>query len=307
MRDEGPRHASTRTREPRAGTLGDAPTCSAVRMRHGLARLPEDRSTKEGTPRMPEDRSTKEGTPRMQLAPSLHRLGSSSLVNSYLVEEAGAITVIDAGLRGHWKDLLRELEAMRRSPSDIRALMLTHGDVDLVGFPERLRQEHGVQVLVGAADAAEARGEVPKPAAVKDQMRLAPMARFLVYALTHGGLRTTPIKEVTSIAGTTTLDVPGAPTVIPLPGHTPGSVAYHVPSVDAIFMGDAMTTRSVTTGIVGPALGPFTVDPVRAVASLDALDGLSASWVLPGHGEAWTRGLPEALQHIRAAWAKRVT
>jgi glyoxylase-like metal-dependent hydrolase (beta-lactamase superfamily II) len=243
----------------------------------------------------------------MQLAPSLHRLGSSSLVNSYLVEEAGAITVIDAGLRGHWKDLLRELEAMRRSPSDIRALLLTHGDVDHVGFAERLRQEHGVQVLVGAADAAEARGEVPKPAAVKDQMRLAPMARFLVYALTHGGLRTTPIKEVTSIAGTTTLDVPGAPTVIPLPGHTPGSVAYHVPSVDAIFMGDAMTTRSVTTGIVGPALGPFSVDPVRAVASLDALDGLSASWVLPGHGEAWTRGLPEALQHIRAAWAKRVT
>ena len=46
----------------------------------------------------------------MQLAPSLHRLGSSSLVNSYLIEDAGAITVIDAGLRGHWKDLLRGLE-----------------------------------------------------------------------------------------------------------------------------------------------------------------------------------------------------
>ena len=56
----------------------------------------------------------------MQLAPSLHRLGSSSLVNSYLVEDAGAITVIDAGLRGHWKDLLRELEAMGPSPMDIR-------------------------------------------------------------------------------------------------------------------------------------------------------------------------------------------
>ena len=92
-------------------------------------------------------------------------------------------------------------------------------------------------IMVGAADAAEARGEVAKPAAVKDPRRLAPMARFLVYALIHGGLRTTPIKEVTSIAGATTLDVPGAPTVIPLPGHTPGSVAYHVPSVDAIFMG----------------------------------------------------------------------
>ena len=104
----------------------------------------------------------------------------------------------------------------------------------------------------------------------------------------------------------TGLDVPGAPAVIPLPGHTPGSVAYHLPSVDAIFMGDAMTTRSVTTGIVGPAVAPFTVDPAGAVASLDALDGLSAGWVLPGHGDAWTGGLAEALQRIRAAWAKRM-
>jgi len=242
----------------------------------------------------------------MELAPSLHRLGSSSLVNSYLIEDAGAITIIDAGLRGHWKDLLRELEAMGRAPADIRALLLTHGDVDHVGFAERLRQEYGVSVFVGAADAAEARGEVRKPAAAKDPMRLAPMVKFLVYGLTHGGLRSTPIKEVTPIAGATTLDVPGAPEVIPLPGHTPGSVAYHVPSVDAIFMGDAMTTRSVTTGIVGPALGPFTVDPARAVASLDALDGISSKWVLPGHGDAWTGGLPEALRLIRAAWAKRV-
>ena len=135
-------------------------------------------------------------------------------------------------------------------------------------------------------------------------MRLAPMARFLVYGLTHGGMRSTPIKEVTPIDGPTTLDVPGAPAVIPLPGHTPGSVAYHVPLVDAIFMGDAMTTRSVTTGIVGPALGPFTVDPPKAVTSLDALDGLSAKWVLPGHGDPWTGGLAEALRLIRAAWPK---
>jgi glyoxylase-like metal-dependent hydrolase (beta-lactamase superfamily II) len=240
----------------------------------------------------------------MQLAPSLHRLGSSSLVNSYLIESVGAITVIDAGLRGQWKDLLRELEAMGRSPADIKALLLTHGDIDHVGFAERLRQDYGVPVFVGAADAAEARGEEPKPTAVRDPMRLAPMARFLVYALTHRGLRRTPIKEVTTIAGATTLDVPGAPAVIPLPGHTPGSVAYHVPSVDAIFMGDAMTTRSVTTGLVGPALGPFTVDPAKALASLDALDGLSASWVLPGHGDAWTGGLAEALRLIRASKRK---
>jgi glyoxylase-like metal-dependent hydrolase (beta-lactamase superfamily II) len=99
----------------------------------------------------------------MELAPSLHRLGSSSLVNSYLIEDAAAITVIDAGLRGHWKDLLRELEAMGRSPVDIRALLLTHGDVDHLGFAEWLRQEHGVPVFVGAADAPRHTANYPSP------------------------------------------------------------------------------------------------------------------------------------------------
>jgi glyoxylase-like metal-dependent hydrolase (beta-lactamase superfamily II) len=235
----------------------------------------------------------------MQLAPSLHRLGRSSLVNSYLIEDKAGIAIIDAGLPGHWNDLGRELTAMGRSLDDVRALLLTHGDVDHVGFAERLRRDHKVPIYVGEADAAEARGEVKKPPAARDPKRVWPLVRFLAFGLGHGGLRATPIREVVPIGAASTLDVPGAPTVIPLPGHTPGSVAYHLPGLEAIFVGDAMTTRSVTTGIVGPALGPFTVDPARALASLDALDGLAARWVLPGHGDPWTAGLPEALGIIR--------
>ena len=241
----------------------------------------------------------------MQLAPHLYRLGTSSLVNSYLVDDGGALTVIDAGLRGHWTELERELASIGRSLTDIQAVLLTHGDVDHVGFAERLRRATGVPVFVAAADAAEARGEVKKPAAPRDPMRIRPLTQFLVYGLRHGGLGSTPIAEVRPIEGSTTLDVPGAPRVIPLPGHTPGSVAYHVPLVDAIFMGDAMTTRSVTSGIAGPALGPFTIDPAMAVRSLDALEGIDAGLVLPGHGDAWTGGLPKALALIRKAAAAR--
>jgi glyoxylase-like metal-dependent hydrolase (beta-lactamase superfamily II) len=241
----------------------------------------------------------------MRLAPSLHRLGDSSLVNSYLIEENGAITVIDAGLKGHWKELQRELDAMGRTLADIRAVLLTHGDVDHVGFAERLRAEHGVPVYVGAADAAEARGEVKKPSAPRDPLRIRPLLGFLLYGLTHGGLGSTPITEVRPIEGAATLDLPGSPRVIPLPGHTPGSVAYHVPVVDAVFMGDAMTTRSVTSGRVGPDLAPFTVDRAMALRSLDALDGVAAAWVLPGHGDPWTGGVAEALRLIREARADR--
>jgi glyoxylase-like metal-dependent hydrolase (beta-lactamase superfamily II) len=235
----------------------------------------------------------------MQLAPSLHRIGSSSLVNSYLVAQPDGITVVDTGMAGQWPDLLRELDAMGRSLGDIRAVLLTHGDVDHVGFAERLRRDHGVPVYVGEADAAEARGEVKKPAAERDPMRIWPLLRFLWFGIRKGGLRSTPIREVRIAAPGATLDLPGAPRVIALSGHTPGSLAYHVPALDAVFVGDAMTTRSVLTGVAGPAQAPFTVNRATALASLSALDGIEATWVLPGHGEPWSGGLRQAVALVR--------
>ncbi len=239
----------------------------------------------------------------MQLAPGLHRLGDG-LVNSYLVEEGGAITIVDAGMSGQYGDLERELAAMGRSKADVRAIVLTHGDTDHVGFANRLHQETGIPVHVGAADVARARGEVGKPSSGWGPMKLGPFLGFMAYGLRKGGLRTKPVVDPTPIDGEATLDLPGSPHVIPLPGHTPGSVGVHVPLVGALFMGDAMTTRSVLTGEVGPRLAPFTLDPAGALASLDALDGIEAAWVLPGHGDAWTGGVGEALRQIREAAAK---
>jgi glyoxylase-like metal-dependent hydrolase (beta-lactamase superfamily II) len=221
----------------------------------------------------------------MKIAPGIHRIGDNSMINAYLIEQAGEVTIIDAGVSGFYQDIDRELAAMGRTPADVRALVLTHGHTDHIGFAERLRRERGVPVSVHEADAALARGEVPNPSKGFGPVKLGPLLGFLWFSALHGGLRTPKLQQVTTFGDGATLDVPGSPRVILTPGHTPGSAALQVASLGALFVGDAFATYAVTTGTRGPQVAPFTADAGQAVESLARLDAISADRVLPGHGD----------------------
>ena len=236
----------------------------------------------------------------MRIAPRVHRVGPDSIVNSYLVEESGEVTVIDAGAPGLWSRVPGELAAMGRSLDDVRAIVLTHGHTDHVGFAERARRERGWPVLVHEADEALAKHQVPNPAK-QGRLRLVPFSSFLWWSLRRGLLRVPAMTEVATFGDGATLDVPGAPRVVLVPGHTPGSAALHLPGHDALFVGDAMATYAVTTGERGPRIAPFSADPALALASLARLEPLDARLVLPGHGEAFTGGAAEAVRLAREA------
>jgi glyoxylase-like metal-dependent hydrolase (beta-lactamase superfamily II) len=237
----------------------------------------------------------------MKIAPGIHRIGDRSFVNAYLLEEAGEVTIIDAGLPGYYRDIPRELAAMGRTVADVRALLLTHGHSDHIGFAERLRRERQVPVSVHEADAALARGEVPNPAKGTGPTRLGPLLGFLWFSMLRGGLRTPKLREVATFGDGAALDVPGSPRVILTPGHTPGSAVLHVAALDVLFVGDALATYAVTTGAHGPRVAPFTADAAQAVASLARLEEVSAGLVLPGHGDPWTGGVQEAVRRVRQA------
>ena len=239
----------------------------------------------------------------MQIAAGLHRIGSgphSSIVNSYLVVTDDGVTVVDAGLPRYSRLLEQELASIGRSLDDIRALVLTHGDSDHIGFASWLHRERGIPAHVHEADVDRARLEVKKPNTSWGPVKVGPMTGFLWYSARHGGLRIPPVAEVLTVSDGEVLDVPGTPRIVHVPGHTPGSVAVHVPSVDALFLGDAMTTRNVLTGAEGPKPAPFTLDPDQAAESLERIAAVDATWVLPGHGPAWDGGVPEAVRLIRA-------
>ena len=130
----------------------------------------------------------------MQLAPGMHRIGHD-IVAAYLVED-------DTGIA-------------------------------LIGFAERLRRKYGVPIFPHRADVARARGEATSKPAL-GRFRLGPTLRFLSYAPAKGGMRSTHLTAVTEVIDGRVLDAPGSPRIIALPGHTTGSIAVHVPSVDAV-------------------------------------------------------------------------
>jgi glyoxylase-like metal-dependent hydrolase (beta-lactamase superfamily II) len=239
----------------------------------------------------------------MQIAKGLHRIGSD-IVNSYLVVDGDGVTIIDAGLPRYWKLLDRELARLGLTLGDVRALILTHGDTDHIGFAARLSREKGIRAYLHPADADRARLEVKKPNSGWGPVKAGPLAGFLWYSALHGGLRSHPAGELQPAEDGQVLDVPGSPRIIHAPGHTPGSIAVHVPTVDALFIGDTMTTRNVLTGVTGPKPAPFTLQPEQAMDSLARIGDVDATWVLPGHGPAWDGGVAEAVRLTREAAAR---
>ena len=239
----------------------------------------------------------------MEVAPRIHRLGQE-LVNAYLIEDGGELTIIDAGLPGYWDGLLATISGLGRSIDDVRGVVLTHGHGDHIGFAERARKA-GLGIRVHADDLLLAKGGAKNPSRMVGPYRVGPIVRFLWFAARGGYFRAPSIGDAIPFDDGATLDLPGAPRVIHVPGHTPGSAALHVAGVDGLFVGDALNTYAFTNGRSGPRLSPLNADRGQALESLRRLEGLEVTHVLPGHGAPWHLGVRAAVEAVRATEVER--
>jgi glyoxylase-like metal-dependent hydrolase (beta-lactamase superfamily II) len=235
------------------------------------------------------------------VAPGVHRVEDAN-TNWYLVEDDDGITIVDCGIPASW-DSLRT--ALGHRLDEVRAVVLTHGHFDHVGFAERARAELGVPVYVHENDVPLTQHpwrydhERRRTPYLLTQVRAMPIVATF---LRHRAFWPRPIGAVTRFENGS-LPVPGRPTVIPTPGHTLGHCALHLPGRDAILAGDAIVTLDPYTGRTGPRLvaRAATVDGARNLASLDAIAATGARVVLTGHGKPWTEGAEAAVNLARRA------
>jgi glyoxylase-like metal-dependent hydrolase (beta-lactamase superfamily II) len=236
----------------------------------------------------------------MQVAPGVERV-NEFVINCYLVEEAGSLTLVDAGIGANWGLLLAGLANIGRSLADIDAVLLTHAHVDHIGMADRIRAEAPARVHIHEADRdALLAGKRPPNApdntvGLWTALRHGFAYRLLWYLARHGALSTPVVAEASAFADGQVVDAPGHPRIVHAPGHTPGSAAILFEDRGVLCTGDAIVTLNAVNGSTGPRLAPaaFSSDPSGAFASLARLEGLSAELILPGHGEPF-RGTPAA-------------
>jgi glyoxylase-like metal-dependent hydrolase (beta-lactamase superfamily II) len=236
------------------------------------------------------------------MPPGVHRLGDR-LVNFWLVADGTQLTLIDAGLPRHWRQLCAALEGIGRSVCDIAAVLITHAHADHLGVAGRVRQASGADIWVHRADAQLAAQPLKVRCFARPQRPLLPYLLRRpaglagpVHLLRMGAAATRAVSGAHHFADQQQLDVPGRLTAVHIPGHTPGSTAFLLPTGAAAFTGDALVTHDTVTGQLGPCvicLG-FTHDGASATRSLHRLAALDAQTVLPGHGEPWPDSLASA-------------
>jgi len=93
----------------------------------------------------------------------IHRAGTE-LVNWYLLEDRGRVTVIDAGLPAYRPQLEAALLQIGRRIEDVEAVVLTHAHIDHIGFAQILQDERGIPVYAHEAEVPQATsGRRPRP------------------------------------------------------------------------------------------------------------------------------------------------
>jgi glyoxylase-like metal-dependent hydrolase (beta-lactamase superfamily II) len=237
-------------------------------------------------------------------APGIHRVEDAS-VNWYVVEADDGLTIVDAGVLAAWGSLLQVLRDLGRSAAEVRAIVLTHGHFDHIGFAERARTTFGIPVWVHENDAPLLRKplQYTHERARSRYLLTRPQALPIMLGLLRARAFWPPPVAEASRYTDGELPVPGSPRVVPTPGHTVGHCSLHFPDRDAVIAGDAVVTLDPYTAKTGPRVvaRAATADSERALASLAALEATGAETVLPGHGKAWHSGVGEAVRLARAA------
>ncbi len=166
--------------------------------------------------------------------------------------------IVDTGIAGSpAQGMAPALRALGRDIADVRWILLTHGHIDHLGGAHELWEMTGrkAQVVIHEADAdllRSRRAHVEHYLAVRDQYLDKPTAEAEQTAMAREVI-SGEMEPTLLVSGGETLWLGGdvSVSVLEIPGHTPGSVAYLIGGQESAFVGDAVQIHGAANGFPG--------------------------------------------------------
>lgn len=152
-------------------------------------------------------------------------------VSSHLLIGEDDLVLIDTGLFGDFKRIQRAVAALGHRPSDLKAILLTHGHLDHTANAARLQEWSGAKVYAPVGDELHVQGRYRYSGVARVCGWLEGVGRNLI------GYR--PPEVNGWLRGGDELPFWGGLRVIALPGHTSGHVGFLSESKRVLFVGDA--------------------------------------------------------------------
>jgi len=210
----------------------------------------------------------------MQIISGVHVI-PSVVVNVYLIVDDDGLTLVDVGLRGSEKRVLRYIAGLGHAPDALKRIVITHSDGDHVGALAALKAATGARVYARAIEAeAIAAGRMSR------EMKVSGLLKLLM-GITRPLFQADPAQVDEFVTDGQVLPALGGLRVVDTPGHTPGHVSYFAPSASILFVGDSLVS---TGGRLRSSRGMNTWDEARALESVRKQAALGVRIVCPAHG-----------------------
>jgi len=183
------------------------------------------------------------------------------------------LILVDTGADGGAKDVLGYLDRIRRKPTDISTIIITHTHPDHVGGLAVMREKSGAKIAAHRieADYISRKKPYPGPPGIQRHkpadidILLEDKQRFEEMVVLH------------------------------TPGHTPGSLSLLDEGRKLLIAGDACQTEE---GTIGPMDDAYNIDPRMHRESIKRLAQLDFETIIVGHGQAFATGSSKALRQM---------
>lgn len=209
----------------------------------------------------------------------IHRI-PGLMAYAYLIETADALFLVDGGMAGTGRKILKRIAEIGRKPQELLFAVVTHAHADHFGGLEEVQEATGCAIICHPEheDTVRSGGNLVSPGL---NIWAKIYERIAHFALPK--MRLPRLKRVLTVEDGTDLHALGLPgRVLHTPGHSHGDITLVLDDGSA-FVGDLVQGRRIPN-VTPPEFSIMAVDEPAMISSWRKLIESGAKRIYPGHG-----------------------